>query len=499
MVGRGHKSQGRESFSGRSSTRGAVLVLLVSVAFLSGIGASPGADSVQLAVAHPHASSGSSEASTLQVVRAKAPPPGLLSDGDEVGFEARGEVIAEFPPVDIDELPLHDDSPKLLSYQRKRELRVSQGLIVVTKGSLTSGQCLSVALRRQGVSASTVGLVAREMRAVFNFRGSQPGDRYRLVQDPEGNVSDFRYSSSPEDSLHLYWNGEGYVVRRERSELEPRLASLLGEVGTSLYQAVRDLGEKPQLANAFADIFAWDIDFTRNVKPGDSFHILYEKLYRTDDDGLEVYERPGHILAARYSGFAGEYTAVYYEKEGGPGSYFRPDGSGVERRFLLAPVQYGRISSGFTRSRHHPILNVSRPHPGVDYAAAEGTPVWSVANGEVIFRDRAGASGNLVKIRHAGGYVSHYAHLSRFAEGLAIGQRVEQKTVIGYVGHTGLATGPHVCFRITRNGRYVDPMSIDSPAAAPVVASHRGEFARIRDTLLADFVARALPASDEAL
>jgi len=125
--------------------------------------------------------------------------------------------------------------------------------------------------------------------------------------------------------------------------------------------------------------------------------------------------------------------------------------------------------------------------------------VWSVADGEVIFRDWAGASGKLVKIRHAGGYVSYYAHLSRFAEGLAIGQRVEQKTVIGYVGQTGLATGPHVCFRITRNGRYVDPMSIDSPAAEPVVASHRGDFDRVRDTLLGDLAARALPASDEAL
>ena len=107
------------------------------------------------------------------------------------------------------------------------------------------------------------------------------------MQDPEGNVIDFRYSSNPEDSLHLYWNGEGYVVRREYSELEPRLASLRGEVGTSLYQAIRDLGEKPQLANSFADVFAWDLDFTRNSNAGDSFHILYEKLYRTDDDGLE--------------------------------------------------------------------------------------------------------------------------------------------------------------------------------------------------------------------
>jgi len=196
--------------------------------------------------------------------------------------------------------------------------------------------------------------------------------------------------------------------------------------------------------------------------------------------------RPGRILAARYNGAVGEHEAVYFETEEGRGSYFRPDGTSVERAFLVAPLRYSRISSTYSNARLHPILNITRRHPGIDYAAKEGTQLWAVADGTVIYRGWAGGSGNLIKVRHANGYVSHYAHLSKFAAGLSVGDRVLQKEVIGYVGHTGLATGPHVCFRVTRNGRYVNPLQIHSPAGDPVDAAHASEFARLRDSLLFD-------------
>ena len=288
-------------------------------------------------------------------------------------------------------------------------------------------------------------------------------------------------------------------MRAERAELKPRIETLAGLVETSLYDAIRVLGEDPLLADDFAEIFAWDIDFTRNVRRGDAFRILYERLYLTDDDGQEVYIRPGRILAARYSGTVGEHAAVYFQETQNRGSYFRPDGSSVERAFLVAPLRYSRISSTYTNARRHPILNVTRRHPGIDYAAAEGTPLWAVADGTVIYEGWAGASGNLLKVRHANGYVSHYAHLSRFADGLAVGQHVEQKEVIGHVGHTGLATGSHVCFRVTRNGRYVNPLEIRSPASSPVNPLSSVDFALARDQLLAELDVRTLAASDEAL
>ncbi|HEB91614.1 MAG TPA: M23 family metallopeptidase, partial [Deltaproteobacteria bacterium] len=153
----------------------------------------------------------------------------------------------------------------------------------------------------------------------------------------------------------------------------------------------------------------------------------------------------------------------------------------------------------FTHARRHPILNITRPHPGIDYAAPYGTPVWAVSDGVVEYKGRAGASGNLIRIRHAGGYTSHYAHLSKFAKGLSVGDHVEQKQLIGYVGSTGLSTGPHVCFRVKKDGRYVDPMRIASPAGAPVPADEFMDFQRVRDRLLADLGPGPISLAHEAL
>jgi murein DD-endopeptidase MepM/ murein hydrolase activator NlpD len=262
---------------------------------------------------------------------------------------------------------------------------------------------------------------------------------------------------------------------------------------------VKALGESPQLASDFADIFAWDIDFTRSVRPGDGFRILYERLYFVDENGHESYLRPGRILAANYDGAAGSHSAVYFENQPGQGGYYHPDGSSVQRQFLQAPLRYARISSRYSAARHHPILRITRPHQGIDYAAPSGTPIWSVADGRVIYKGYAGGFGNLVKIRHSRGYVSYYGHLSRFGAGLKVGQRVRQKQVIGYVGSTGLSTGPHVCFRIAQDGRYFDPAKLHTPAGDPVLAQRRPEFLASRDELLARLDTGTLVATDEAL
>nr|MBC8187458.1 M23 family metallopeptidase [Pseudomonadota bacterium] len=363
------------------------------------------------------------------------------------------EVVARYASRPIDSLPIHESVLRPVTVE---------SLTIVTRGEIGSGESLGSSLRRQGITPGTVHLIATEMRKVFDFRRSRPGDRYRLGQDSDGRVLDFRYSQGPEESFYLAWEGTRYIVRRETAELRPQIAKIAGVVDSSFYDAIMALGEQSTLASDFARILAWDIDFSRNVHPGDEFQILYERLYRRNDDGDEVYVRPGRILAGRYDGNVGEYTVVYFEDEGGPGAYFRPDGSSVERAFLAAPVEFSRITSRFTRARQHPILNVTRPHPGIDYAAPPGTPIWAVADGVVEYRARAGASGNLVRIRHAGGYTSHYAHLANFASGLRVGDQVEQKQLIGYVGSTGLSTGPHVCFRVKKDGSYVDPMRIAS-------------------------------------
>jgi murein DD-endopeptidase MepM/ murein hydrolase activator NlpD len=458
--------------------RGALVVLLSTLAFLSGFGTS---DEIP-----PAASANSIEPQTPPHV--SSPPPSRPAPTAESSLN-----VSHLRAVDIDSLPLYrsETSPEGWS--------APTSLTVVTKGAIKHGESLGMALGRQDIKASTVHLIAREMRPVFDFRHSQPGDRYRLGQDPDGVVLDFRYSVSQEKSYYLFWEGTRYVVREEHAELQPQLANVAGVVESSLYIAIRTLGEHSQLATDFAEIFAWSIDFSRNARPGDEFQILYERLYRIEDDGEQVYVKPGRILAARYRGSVGDHSVVYYEPENGRGAYYRPDGTSIERAFLVAPLEFSRISSAYSKARRHPILKVVRPHRGIDYAAAHGTPLWTVADGEVIFRGWAGASGNLVKVRHATGYVSYYAHLSRFEKGLRVGDRVTQKQVIGYVGSTGLATGPHVCFRVQRHGQYVNPLDIASPPAEAISGDHWTRFMTLRDVLLSDLGSTTLVVADEAL
>lgn len=404
--------------------------------------------------------------------------------------EEPGEVVAHYAAVSIDSLPLHrPEEPET----------VAGSLTIVTRGEIGRGESLGSSLRRQGISPGTVHLIATEMRKVFDFRNSRPGDRYRLGQDSDGRVLDFRYSQDAEESFYLAWEGTRYTIRKETAALHAQIAKIAGIVDSSFYGAIVALGEQSVLASEFTDIFAWDIDFSRNVHPGDEFSILYERLYRRNDDGEEVYVRPGRILAGRYHGNVGEYTVVYYEDEENRGAYFRPDGTSVERAFLAAPVEFSRISSRFTRARHHPILKVTRPHPGIDYAAPHGTPVYAVAEGVVEYKARAGASGNLVRVRHAGGYTSHYAHLSRFDKAIQIGDHVEQRQVVGYVGSTGLSTGPHVCFRVKKDGHYVDPMKISTPSGEPIESEHLDDFLNVRDQLLASLGPGPVTHADEAL
>ncbi|MBW2714653.1 MAG: M23 family metallopeptidase [Deltaproteobacteria bacterium] len=370
----------------------------------------------------------------------------------------------------------------------------------IVEGVLERGDTLARSMTGQGVNARTVDQIARGMIGYYDFRHSQPGHSYRLVQNEDGEIESFRYRISQIIGYELRRDTSGgYAVVREEAELWPRQTMVAGIVTYSLYGAITDLGAGPQLASDFTDVFAYDVDFSRMIRAGDEFRILYEQLYRTDQNGEDVFVRPGRILAARYAGTSGEHTAVYYESSEGRGGYYRPDGSTVQREFLMAPVRYARVTSRYSAARRHPILKITRPHHGIDYAAATGTPVFAVAGGEVIYNSRAGGFGNLVKVRHEGGYVTYYGHLSRFADGLHVGQPVSQKQVIGYVGSTGLSTGPHVCFRVAKNGTYVNPIQLPTPESPPLPEQFTQSFQIHRDNLLASLDSGTLVAADEAL
>jgi murein DD-endopeptidase MepM/ murein hydrolase activator NlpD len=363
---------------------------------------------------------------------------------------------------------------------------------VYTEGELRRGETLAAALDRQDVSPALVHEIATSLRPVFDFRYSRAGDRYRLAQDAQGRITDFDYRRSEWERFTLRRDGEMLVPERVAPDVQVERARVAGVITTSLYDAVDALGESGELAHDFAEIFAWDVDFSRSVRPGDEFHILYERRYVMGEEGNRRYAGAGRILAARYARVMGEeYSAVYFEHGAGRGGYYRADGSAVERQFIQAPLTYRRISSRFSTARVHPITGQRRPHLGIDYAASTGTPVWSVANGRVSFRGWLGGLGKTVKIRHDNGYESWYGHLARFPA-LKLGQHVRQKQVIGYVGSTGLSTGPHLHFTLVRHGRMVNPSTVHAAAAAPIPRQQMAQFAAARDGLLQALDPKAL-------
>ena len=373
------------------------------------------------------------------------------------------------------------------------------GYVHVLRGELRTGETLHSTLTRMGVPGGTVHEIAIEMRPVFDFRYARPGDRFRLARKPDGAIVDFEYHTSPVDGYRLYRVGEELVASRLTVNLVRRVETLSGVVTNSVYNAIRNLGESGQLAHDFSELFAWELDFTRDVRPGDEFRILYERIYQDDGEGNEVYIRPGQILAAQYRGAKGVKTAIHYEWGDHRSGYYRPDGTAIERQFLRAPVQYTRVTSPFSWSRMHPILRIRRPHLGIDYAAPYGTPVWSIADGEVIHVGRMGSLGKTVKVRHANGYVSTYGHLQRYAANLKLGSSVGRKQVIGYVGSTGLSTGPHVHYDLRKDGRVLNPAKVQTPPAPPIPADQRAAFQIARDTQLSELDPTPIAAIGEAL
>jgi murein DD-endopeptidase MepM/ murein hydrolase activator NlpD len=250
-----------------------------------------------------------------------------------------------------------------------------------------------------------------------------------------------------------------------------------GEIEDVLWTAVvqsealvgMPIRDRAQIVHHLDQVFQWDIDFSRQIWRGDQFRLAFERQVRPDGS-----MRSGHLIAAELTNRGTQYQALWFEPSGdNQGGYFGPDGKSVQRTFLLRPLEFRRISSRFTNSRFHPILKTWRSHRGVDYAAASGTEVMATADGVVTHRGRLGALGNAVAIRHPNGFITRYGHMSRFNAKVRTGTRVRQGDVIGYVGMTGLATGPHLHYELWRGGQPLDPLGVKLPPGDPVPSSDR--------------------------
>lgn len=236
-----------------------------------------------------------------------------------------------------------------------------------------------------------------------------------------------------------------------------------GEINSSLYESLVEKGASPELTMRLADIYAWSIDFFR-IQEGDHYKVIYEEQFIDDSISVGV----GRILAADFNHGGESFYSFYYSKGEEYSDYFDENGKTLRKAFLKAPLNFSRISSRYNPKRFHPVLKRVKAHLGTDYAAAHGTPIMATASGEVIAAAYTRGNGNYVKIRHNSTYTTQYLHMSKFAKGMRKGKIVKQGDVIGYVGSTGLATGPHVCYRFWKNGKQVDPLREKLPAADPV-------------------------------
>ena len=329
------------------------------------------------------------------------------------------------------------------------------------QGVIERGDTLS-SLLGEFVSPQELHALAQKCEDIFSLTRICAGQAYAITTT-EDRFHGFEYEIDDTEKLNILRHDDGFTVRRVPIPYDVVLERVDGEIESSLYGAVEASGETPELAVRLSDIFAWDVDFIRDIRVGDTFTALVEKRYREGD-----FVGYGRILAAEFVNQGESHQGYLFEAEEGRPAYYDPEGGSLRKAFLKAPLAFRRISSGYNPRRMHPILKVVRPHPGIDYAAPTGTPVKTVGDGRVITVARDKAAGKYVKVRHNSVYETTYMHLSRFARGLKKGKRVQQGDVIGYVGSTGYSTGPHLDFRMKKNGRYVNPTKIKTPAAAGV-------------------------------
>jgi murein DD-endopeptidase MepM/ murein hydrolase activator NlpD len=370
----------------------------------------------------------------------------------------------------------------LRKVEHSHQEKLVSSLTEVVTGEIGKGESLYLALVREGIPKDKIILLEKALKPVFDVRRSQIGDRYELERDLKGHFRNFKYYTTirPIDFYLVEEDEHGRLVaKKEKLSVEKRIAKVEGKIETSLYEAMIATGQKPSLTMDFADIFDWEIDFLTEPRAGDRFRLVWEEYWQDERKLAD-----GRILACQYINGHRTHTAIYFEDPEGNRGYFTEEGKSLRKQFLKSPLSYRRISSYFSYRRFHPILKVYRPHLGIDYAAPIGTPVRSIGDGRVVYCGWKGGFGRFIKIKHSRGYYTTYGHLRRYAKGIKVGARVCQGQVIGYVGSSGLSTGPHLDFRIIKNGKYINFLRLKLPSAKSVKKEYLEEFNRVKKTYL---------------
>ena len=374
-----------------------------------------------------------------------APPPEPMTARASTPPHAAFQI--PFAPPAEDDADAHEDS-----VEKKFNNADTLGQVLAREGFGPAGPQVTAALAK-----------------LCDPRSIRGGQKYVVRLGEDGVPASFEYQSSAilrylveKDEETGAWKG-----RKLEAAVEIKTVAAGGVVDSSLYESVQKAGESTVLVSLLVEQFAWDVNFYTDTHPGDHWKVVIEKQYL----GGQFYKY-GRLLAAEYGGKVGTFRSFFWAGKGAardkPGKYYDDHGLAISKTMLKTPLRYVRISSKFDRKRFHPILHVEKAHLGIDYAAPQGTPVWASATGRVVEVGLKRGSGNTIVLAHANGLSTRYYHLSRYARGLHVGQQVKQKEVIGFVGMTGLATGPHLHFSVTKNGAFVDPSKLNVSRDAPV-------------------------------
>ncbi len=344
----------------------------------------------------------------------------------------------------------------------------------VIEGRVKEKGTLFKSLAEKNIPLHWIELIISKLKPFVNFKKIK-GGTYRLFTDVQGGLVKFIFEASPTEVYEIEKDSQGYTAQRKEVPLETYWVKVVGEIRSSLFEAMDVIGEQDQLVIAFAEILAWEIDFYKDVREGDQFKVVVEKVYKGDQ-----FIQYGPIHVVEYEGTEKKIRGIGYQ-----GEYYNENGISLKKAFLKAPLRFNRISSRFSRARRHPILGGVRPHFGVDYAAPTGTPIWAVADGTVLSSGWNEGFGNQVVLRHPNGYMTYYGHLSRYGPGIRKGTRVRQKQIIGYVGSTGLSTGPHLDYRLGKGGQLRNPLKESFPAGLPIKRDEMEKFQKRKDEMIA--------------
>ncbi len=327
-------------------------------------------------------------------------------------------------------------------------------------------------LFRAWLGSEEAGKAVKAVKSVFKLNRLRLGNTFSVERSiKDGRILRLMYDIDDEHRLVVRCAEDGFKASVEVYEFDTKMIRVRGKIETSLFDAVVAAGEDSSLALQLADVFSHQVNFLNEVQEGDTFEVVVEKKYIGSQ-----FRRYGDIIAARFVNDGVLYEAFRFFDDDGSAHYYAADGSSLETQFLKAPLNFTRISSGYSLHRRHPVFGSLRPHQGVDYAAPRGTPVKALGDGVVTFVGWKRGYGKSIAIKHGGGIETHYAHLSRYAKKLKTGDKVEQGQVIAFVGATGTATGPHLDFRVKKNGKFIDPLKLTGGRSEPVSADKRRFF-----------------------